>query len=261
MEPYGGFDHNVQTFRVVTELEQRYPALRRAEPDLGDARGGDQAQRPGRPTSWTSRPGRPIADYDRRATTCGSAPSPRPRPRSRPSPTTSPTTTTTSTTGCRPGCSRLDGPGGRAADRAGPGRGARRTVPTSTTGMLRLEAVRRMIGAMVDDVLAETQRAARRRRSVALARGRAHARTAPLVAFSPRHGWRTWRGCAPSCSSGCTATTGSTAPAARRGASWREMFQLFMAEPDVLPTEWFDAGRRTATRPDGPAWSATTSPA
>ena len=25
MAPFGGFDHNVQTFRVVTELERRYP--------------------------------------------------------------------------------------------------------------------------------------------------------------------------------------------------------------------------------------------
>ncbi|MDB5443768.1 MAG: deoxyguanosinetriphosphate triphosphohydrolase, partial [Phenylobacterium sp.] len=25
MEPFGGFDHNVQTFRVVTKLERRYP--------------------------------------------------------------------------------------------------------------------------------------------------------------------------------------------------------------------------------------------
>src|SRR5579875_2049000 len=25
MKPYGGFDHNVQTFRTVTELERRYP--------------------------------------------------------------------------------------------------------------------------------------------------------------------------------------------------------------------------------------------
>ena len=27
MKPFGGFDHNVQTFRVVTELERRYPAF------------------------------------------------------------------------------------------------------------------------------------------------------------------------------------------------------------------------------------------
>ncbi|KPF76496.1 deoxyguanosinetriphosphate triphosphohydrolase, partial [Brevundimonas sp. AAP58] len=27
MEPFGGFDHNVQTFRVVTKLEARYPAF------------------------------------------------------------------------------------------------------------------------------------------------------------------------------------------------------------------------------------------
>src|ERR1700676_2929814 len=27
MAPFGGFDHNVQTFRVVTELERRYPSF------------------------------------------------------------------------------------------------------------------------------------------------------------------------------------------------------------------------------------------
>ena len=47
MQGFGGFDHNVQTFRVVTKLERRYPRFDGPEPDLGDAGRGDQAQRPG----------------------------------------------------------------------------------------------------------------------------------------------------------------------------------------------------------------------
>jgi dGTPase len=39
-----------------------------------------------------------------------------------------------------------------------------------------------------------------------------------------------------------------------------EMFQLFLAEPDVLPTEWY-ARSRAVTRRAGRGWSATTSPA
>ncbi len=46
MAAFGGFDHNAQTLRIVTGLERRYAALRRAQPDLGDARGPRQAQRP-----------------------------------------------------------------------------------------------------------------------------------------------------------------------------------------------------------------------
>ena len=52
---FGGFDHNVQTFRVVTELERRYPDFAGPEPDLGDAgrasssttaRSADRLERP-----------------------------------------------------------------------------------------------------------------------------------------------------------------------------------------------------------------------
>ena len=46
MKPFGGFDHNAQSLRVVTLLESRYAGVRRAEPDLGDAGGAGQAQRP-----------------------------------------------------------------------------------------------------------------------------------------------------------------------------------------------------------------------
>ena len=125
MAPFGGFDHNVQTFRVVTELERRYPGfdglnltwetlegvvkhngpVTRQAGGAGLARHRRLRRAPGR-CAWTA--------------------TPRPRPRSRPSPTTSPTTTTTWTTGCRRGCSQLDdladvpliGPVARAACRA-----------------------------------------------------------------------------------------------------------------------------------------------
>jgi len=44
MSAYGGFDHNAQTLRVVTQLERRYPDFNGFEPDLGDAGRHRQAQ-------------------------------------------------------------------------------------------------------------------------------------------------------------------------------------------------------------------------
>ena len=43
MREAGGFDHNAHTIRLLTRLESPYPLLRRAEPQLGDARGPRQA--------------------------------------------------------------------------------------------------------------------------------------------------------------------------------------------------------------------------
>ena len=43
MKPWGGFDHNAQSLRVVTRLEAPLRRLRRPEPDLGDAGGAGQA--------------------------------------------------------------------------------------------------------------------------------------------------------------------------------------------------------------------------
>jgi dGTPase len=104
-----------------------------------------------------------------------------------------------------------------------------------------------MIGAMVDDVLAETARRAAESKvaSPEDVRNLGHA----LVAFSRpmledlgalreflmNRMYRHWR-------------VNRTRSQARRILA--EMFQLFMSEPDVLPTEWFarsqnrdDAGR------------------
>ena len=39
----GGFEHNLQSLRVVDQLEERYPRLRRPEPELRDARRHPQA--------------------------------------------------------------------------------------------------------------------------------------------------------------------------------------------------------------------------
>ncbi len=45
LAPYGGFDHNAQTLRVITRLESPLRRVRRPQPDLGDPRGRGQAQR------------------------------------------------------------------------------------------------------------------------------------------------------------------------------------------------------------------------
>ena len=114
MAACGGFDHNAQALRVVTRLERRYAEIRRAEPDLGDARGPGQAQRPAdRPDGRADRALRASAACRPRSSTTQRAagprarrPTPASRRRRRRSPTTSPTTPTTSTTACAPGCSR-----------------------------------------------------------------------------------------------------------------------------------------------------------
>ena len=56
MKPFGGFDHNAQSLRVVTLLESALRRVRRAEPDLGDAGGPGQAQRPAAPSRRPTSP-------------------------------------------------------------------------------------------------------------------------------------------------------------------------------------------------------------
>ena len=43
MRDFGGFEHNLQSLRVVDELEERYAEFPRAEPHLRDARGHPEA--------------------------------------------------------------------------------------------------------------------------------------------------------------------------------------------------------------------------
>ena len=158
-------------------------ALRRAEPDLGDAGGAGQAQRPAdRCRRSADRPlcanGLPFRDrrIRRRGTTCGSRPTPGRRRRRRRSPTTSPTTPTTSTTGCAPGCSTLDASPSRAY-RRDPRRDRARVSRPRRPSACAHELVRRLITAMIEDVIAREPRAARRARA-GIRRRRARGRAA-----------------------------------------------------------------------------------
>ena len=162
MEPFGGFDHNVQTFRVVTDslgaaLSGRSTGT---QPDLGDAwrawpsttgRCSTDLIEP----AWKAWVGRTIYAFDLRLSVGPSTAGHRPRRRWPRSPTTSPTTTTTSTTGCEAEAVP-PGRGARPIPLIGPDRWHRRACRSPRhrrASSLRLEAVRRMIGAMVADVI------------------------------------------------------------------------------------------------------------
>jgi dGTPase len=120
----------------------------------------------------------------------------------------------------------------------------RRDYPELDERLTRLEAVRRLIGDMIDDVLTETaDRAAAEK--VGSPREVRHLGKA-LVAFSPEMNedlsrlraflyermYRHWR-------------VNRTRSQARRILA--DMFQLFLAEPDVLPPEW---GARALSAPE-----------
>jgi dGTPase len=114
-----------------------------------------------------------------------------------------------------------------------------------------------MIGAMIDDVMGETLRRAKATKVASPddVRGLDHALVAfspdmledlgPLRAFLMERMYRHWK-------------VNRTRSQAKRILA--EMFQLFMAEPEVLPTNG-SCCRRTATTPAAPGWCATTSPA
>jgi dGTPase len=241
---HGGFDHNVQTFRVVTELEHRYPAFRGLNLTWETLEGVVKHNGPvsallERPAwkavvafdaefkldlgGWASAEAQVAALSDDIAYNNHDVDD-----------------------GLEAGLFRLDelrdvpliGPILYVVGKDFPGLDDRLT---------RLEAVRRMIGAMIDDVLAETGRraAVAKVASAQDVRQLGHA----LVAFSPQMNedlsrlrkflfdrmYRHWR-------------VNRTRSQARRILA--EMFQLFLAEPDVMPNDWgqraleADEGRR-----------------
>ena len=233
MQGLGGFDHNVQTFRVVTRLERRYPRFDGLNLTWETLEGVikhngpvvDKLEKP----SWSA-----IAEFDAqyglRLDTWASA-------EAQVAALADDIAYNNHDVddGVQAGLFGLDEL--LAIPLIGPHvAAARAAYPNCEPGILRLEAVRRMIGAMVDDVLAET----RRRAEVGKVGSPEDVRMLghPLVAFSRdmaedlsalrlflmERMYRHWR-------------VNRTRSQARRILA--EMFQLFLAEPDVLPTEWF----------------------
>ena len=233
MERFGGFDHNVQTFRVVTRLERRYPRFEGLNLTWETLEGvikhnGPVEQKLAKP-SW-----RAIAEFDAdyglRLSTWASAEA------------------QIAALSDDIAYNNHDVDDGVQAGLfhlkelldvplIGPIlHGVFHEFPDIDPGIQRLEAVRRMIGAMVDDVIAETGRRAQAGNvaSPEDVRMLGHALVAfsrdmiedlaQLRAFLMERMYRHWR-------------VNRTRSQARRILA--EMFQLFLAEPDVLPTEWF----------------------
>ena len=233
MQGFGGFDHNVQTFRVVTKLERRYPRFDGLNLTWETLEGiikhngpvVDKLEKP----SWSAI-AEFDAEYDLRLGTWASAEA------------------QVAALADDIAYNNHDVDDGVQAHLFGLDElvtvpligphieSAMVDYPECEPGILRLEAVRRMIGAMVDDVLAETRRRAAASKVgspedvrlletalVAFSRDMVEDLSA-LRAFLMERMYRHWK-------------VNRTRSQARRMLA--EMFQLFLAEPDVLPAEWF----------------------
>jgi len=232
MKDHGGFDHNVQTFRVVTQLERRYPHFDGLNLTWETLEGiikhnGPVADKLSRP-SW-----RAIADYDQEHDlglgTWASA-------EAQVAALADDIAYNNHDVddGVSAGLFSMDelaevpliGPIIKRASNELPGVEPR---------ILRLEAVRRMIGEMIKDVMAETRRRAKAEAVASPDDVRALKRA--LVAFSPdmaedlgalreflmERMYRHYR-------------VNRHRSQARR--ILREMFKLFLDEPAVLPPHW-----------------------
>ncbi|NEX92197.1 deoxyguanosinetriphosphate triphosphohydrolase [Caulobacter sp. 17J65-9] len=234
MKEFGGFDHNVQTFRVCTKLERRYPAFDGLNLTWETVEGvvkhnGPVDDRLDEP-AWKA-----VVEYaagwDLRLDTFASVEA------------------QIAAISDDIAYNNHDVDDGLQAGLftigdlleiplIGPLLGdVRRDWPAIDDRMLRLEAVRRMIGAMIDDVLVETARRAKAEGVETAEDVRRMKR--PLVGFSSQMAedlarlrqflhtrmYRHYR-------------VNRTRSQARRILA--EMFNLFMAEPEVLPTELYE---------------------
>jgi len=233
MQAFGGFDHNVQTFRVVTDLERRYPRFHGLNLTWETLEG--IVKHNGPVTSKLALPSwKAIKDYDADyALDLGGWASAEAQVAALADDIAYNNHDVDD--GVEAGIFALDDLNDVAL--IGPILAETRAEwPGLDARLIRLEAVRRMIGAMVEDVIAETGRNVERHniRSPDDVRGMERA----LVAFSPRMAadlgnlrlfltermYRHWR-------------VNRTRSQARRILA--DMFQLFLAQPDVLPPEWY----------------------
>ncbi len=233
MEPWGGFDHNVQTFRVITKLEVRYPGFDGLNLTWETLEGivkhngpvGHHMLEP----SWKA-----IVDFneqwDLRPETFASMEA------------------QVAAISDDIAYNNHDVDDGLRADLftiadlmevplIGPAlRSVQRDWPNIDDRMLRLEGVRRMIGTMIEDVEGETARRlaadgietaedARRarRQMVAFSKG-VYDDLTRLRAFLYERMYKHFK-------------LNRTRSHARR--TLNEMFFLFINEPDTLPTQWF----------------------
>jgi len=234
MADFGGFDHNVQTFRVVTELEERYPRFLGLNLSWETLEGvikhnGPVDQKLGEP-AWA-----PVVRYnalqDLRLDTFASAEA-QVGAISDDIAYNNHDVDDGLQAGLFTVADLMDVPliGPVLAE-------CKAELPDVDDRMLRLEAVRRLIGVMCDDVLAETARRVERMNirtpeDVRMAGRHLVQFSAPtlealgrLRAFLYERMYRHFR-------------VNRTRSQAKRIVS--ELFSLFMREPEVLPTEWFD---------------------
>ena len=237
MAPFGGFDHNVQTFRVVTELERRYPDFDGLNLTWESLEGIVKHNGPvgGRISEPAWRPIFAFNDrYDLRLTTFASA-------EAQVAALADDIAYNNHDVddGVEAGLFQLEEI--EQVSLIGPIlRGLMDERPDLDRRMFRLEAVRRMIGAMTNDVI-EQSRANVAATGVESAEAVRLLR-APLIAFSAQmaedlgrlrlflhermyHHYLVNR----------------KRSQARRILA--EMFGLLFAEPEVLPTEWFERAK------------------